>query len=171
MLGGSTKGRCVFKVGITACDIRSRNSIIIVCCLLLILLTACSIDNNLNVDDGFFSGNPCGPPCLLGIIPGVTKEAEALRILKDKDFQECEAFDKEKQGGIRGVSCRSSIRNSFRPYIGINFQLGTDIVNSIGFNPFHKITVEDVISKYGEPDTILVTEIGTSKIPHTSTLT
>lgn len=151
----------MFKVGITACDIRSRNSIIIVCCLLLILLAACSIDNNLNVnpdiDDGFFSGNPCGPPCLLGITPGVTKEAEAIKILKNKGiFQNCKVYNNENQGGIRGISCRS---------IGVSFQQGIDTVNGIGFSPFHRITMENVISKYGKPDTVLVTEVGTPEFP------
>jgi hypothetical protein len=138
--------------------------------LLLVLLAACSIYDdynvNLNIDDGFFSGNPCGPPCLLGIVPGVSKEAEVLKILRDKDFQECDAFNREDQGGIRGVSCRFSGRNNFRPYIGINFQPDTDIVNNVSYNPLHKITVGDVISRYGEPDAVFVAEIGTPEIPH-----
>jgi len=108
-------------------------------------------------EEGFFSGKPCAPPCFWSIVPGTTTEKEAIKILKVKGiFQSCKSYDKEVQGGARGITC---------PSLFIVFQQGTSIVDSIGYEPSRKITVEDVISKYGEPDTIFVTEMGIPEAP------
>ncbi len=110
-------------------------------------------------DDGFLTGQPCGPPCFWSIVPGITTEAETVEVLKTKGlFQNCEPFNNEARSGDRGIICR---------YIMVvGFQLGTDVVKDIGFRPIQKIIVADVIKKYGEPNGVSVIGTSTPETPH-----
>jgi hypothetical protein len=140
---------------------------VMVCCLLLGLLVACTprvpgtgAGAPAIGDGGFLSGEPCGPSCFWGIVPGVTTEAEATQILKARGLiEKCEAYDNEAESGSRGIYCRINT--------GIGFRRGTDIVDSVGFLPFHRITMEDVIAKYGKPNAVWVTRIGIPEYPET----
>ena len=127
-------------------------------CLLIVLTSACvpaMPGNSNNVppsigDGGFLSNNPCGPPCFQGIVPGTTTEHEAVQILQSQGlYYNCSSFNNEVSSGKRGVECGSSVN--------ISFQRGTDIVDAVSFGLSQKVTVADVIAKYGEPDTVLVT--------------
>jgi hypothetical protein len=90
--------------------------------------------------------------------PNITKEAEAIKILQARGlFQNCEAFNNEAQSGYRGINCRL--------IVSVAFQAGTDIVSVIGFEPSQKITVGEVIAKYGDPDSVLVTASGLPEHP------
>jgi hypothetical protein len=126
-------------------------------------LTATAIING-KYDGGFLSGEPCGPPCYYGIIPGITTKDDAIKKLRSNGlYQDCEEFDNTIQGGIRGVSCNIQ---------GISFQNDADIVNGIGFQPFRQITVSEVIDKYGEPNAVSVGPIGlTDRLPITTGMT
>lgn len=137
-----------------------------VCYLLLISVLACtpiipSGSKDLEVGDGgFLSGDPCGPPCFWGIVPGVTTEAETMQIFKARGlFEKCETYNNEAESGSRGLSCASSV--------GIVFRRNTDIVEEVGFKPSSRITVEDVIAEYGEPDFVLVTRTSIPEYPRT----
>jgi hypothetical protein len=130
---------------------------IVALCLLVNLPSACvpaMPGNSNNVpssmgDGGFLSSNPCGPPCFQGIIPGTTTEHEAVQILQSQGlYYNCSSFNNEVSSGKRGVECGSSA--------SISFQRGTDIVDAVSFGLSQKVTVADVIAKYGEPDTVLV---------------
>jgi len=144
---------------------------IAVCCLLFTSLLACSPTTpgsssvpqvayvgELGVrDGGFLSGEPCGPPCFWGIVPGETTEAEAIQILKavlGGVFEKCTVYNYEP----RGIGC-------FRPNLGIEFRKGTDIVDGVGFRPSDRITLEDVIAKHGEPDALYATADGIPSTP------
>ncbi len=99
-------------------------------------------------DGGFLSGEPCGPPCLLGITPNLTTEAEAVRLLKAKGlYNNCYIYNHEAETGLRGAACVPVSLAYFR---------GSDVVGSIGFQPSQPITVEMVIAKYGDPDAVSV---------------
>lgn len=108
----------------------------------------------LSIDDGgFLTGDPCGPPCFWNIVPGVTTEADA--------------FQKLESRGVNFDLCRRWQRNDLKEH-GIEcgaFRIifdDTRIVTGIGFQPSRVITVEDVISKYGEPDAVSVYVLGVS---------
>jgi hypothetical protein len=99
-------------------------------------------------DGGFLSGEPCGPPCFLGIIPGVTREEQAARQLSQMGlYEKCYATNNESEGGLRGTLCYKAAITYFR---------GTDIVGAIGFRPPQHLTVEMTITEYGEPDAVSV---------------
>lgn len=100
-------------------------------------------------DGGFLSGDPCGPPCFWGIVPGETTEAELMKVLESKGIlATCETYNHEERGGLRGINCGSRI------FIG--FEHDSEVVRGVGFIPSAALTVEDVIARYGEPDGVLV---------------
>ena len=103
-------------------------------------------------DGGFLSGEPCGPPCFWGITPGETREAEVVEILQERGaFEACEMFDSEDKGGYRGLECGSRVI--------IGFERGGDVVDGVGFNP-SGVTVQEVVAKYGEPESVQVGALG-----------
>ncbi len=105
-------------------------------------------------DGGLISGRPCSAPCFWGIRPGITREAEALRILKEKKiFPYCQLIDNESQSGTRGYDCGHMV--------SVDFQFGTDLVDGVGFRPSNGMTVGEVVSKFGPPDHVLVSSTGT----------
>jgi hypothetical protein len=106
----------------------------------------------LNIGDGgFLSENPCGPPCFFGIIPGVSSKADAITLLRSQGlYIDCSEYDNTSQGGVRGITCRTQ---------GLIFQNNADIVTGIGFQPPIKITVSDVIAKYGNPSAVGVAAV------------
>ncbi len=91
-------------------------------------------------DGGFLSEVPCGPPCFLNIIPGLTQVGEANRIIRAQPF---------------GSSCAetTSVLNC-QQIVQIGFQ--GDQVNMVSFKPANPITVAQAIQKYGPPDRIFV---------------
>jgi hypothetical protein len=104
-------------------------------------------------DGGFLSGEPCGPPCFLGIIPNVTKENEAVRILEEKGlYKNCNFVNNESESGLRGFTCS-------RHLVSVTFFPETNIVGGIGFDPSQEITIDMVIAKYGEPEAVMVSSI------------
>ncbi len=111
-------------------------------------------------DGGFLSGEPCGPPCFLSIVPGVTRETQAVKILAEKGlYQNCFSYNNEAESGLRGISCS---------FVGIAYYRGTDVIGSVSFNPSRNLTVEDVVTKYGNPDAVVVGTMGTpEEQPHT----
>jgi hypothetical protein len=109
-------------------------------------------------DSGFFTGQPCGPPCLWGITPGLTTVGGVLDVLKEKGMSnECDQFDNSQEAGGRGVICRGSVV----------FSVDGEIVEGIGFNPSQEITVAEVIEQYGEPNSVRVVARGVPEYPHT----
>ncbi len=98
-------------------------------------------------DGGFLSGDPCGPPCFWGIVPGETREAEVLAILQERGvYDACRAWDNEAESAGRGISCVSG-RTGFM----VSFGQGEDIVDVVGLGPSVNMTVQDVVARYGAP--------------------
>lgn len=128
--------------------------------LLLLLLSSCTgiferplpatFQNSHKGDfgeGGFLTGEPCGPPCFWGITPGVSTEDDLIKKANANDvFSQCMIFDYKKQGGIRGLYCRS---------IPMGFtDEGT--VGDITFYPSVDITLAQLIDLYGIPDGVYV---------------
>ncbi len=135
-------------------------------CTLIFILLACALpilgtENRLPLkfDSGFLSGKPCGPPCFHGIVPGVTDETTAAKILKSL-HGECREFNNEARGGFRGITCDSISM--------IGLTQGSDMVSHIGFKPSDELTVADVIRSFGEPNAVFVTRGGIPEYPKTA---
>ena len=104
-------------------------------------------------DGGFLSEETCGPPCFLGIIPNVTKEAEAIRILKERGlYKNCKFVNNESGSGLRVLNC-------LKHQVSVTFFPGTDVVGEIRFSLIQEVTVDMVIAKYGEPDSVFVSSM------------
>lgn len=112
---------------------------------------------------GGLSGEPCGPPCFWGIVPGQTTEAEAIAILQARGvFTQCEVYVRETYGCVRGIICPRSPPPSF----GISLSCEHNLVEGVSFGPSVKITVQDVIAKYGNPAGVLITLDGIPEKPY-----
>ncbi len=122
-----------------------------------ILTDSTIIDKTTGIGDGgFLSGEPCGPPCFLGIIPGYSTEIQVVEILRENGLF-CTSYDTEERGGSRGIHCPFGLNIGFKP--------DSDIVRGLGFRPSNEITIEEVISKIGEPDGLLVYPGGIPEAP------
>jgi hypothetical protein len=125
------------------------------------LLAACSGSAPDIEDGGFLSGEPCGPPCFWGIVPGETTEAEVKEVLQKRGvYNACETQISKFEEGGRGIDCKSQI------FIG--FEQGSDLVQAVYFKPSSRITVQEVVAQYGEPDGILMFSEGVPEHPRLS---
>jgi hypothetical protein len=120
----------------------------------LILSCNRSVPSKLPIGDGgFFSKQPCRPPCFFDIYPGSTTEENVENILKDRDFWEfCDRFDYEESGGQRGIKCNQTF--------SVYFQKGNKVVGGIGYIPETDMTVQKVITGHGEPNAVFVSISG-----------
>jgi len=109
-------------------------------------------------DGGLFSEIPCQAPCFAGINPGVTTENQIANIIQENNyFQNCTFEDKPNQG--RRIFCNGLV-------ISINKDNG--LADGIGFSPLLAFTLEDVVSKYGEPTTVWFALLGIPEAPEFS---
>ncbi len=90
-------------------------------------------------DGGFLSGEPCGPPCFLGIRPGLTRSSDARSVLNAPPFS--------------GSCVEASASINCREVIQVGFQGET--VNMVSFKPTTQITAGDLLGRYGPPDRAL----------------
>jgi hypothetical protein len=129
---------------------RVRACSVILMCLALSVCTYFPTKPTMDIGDGgFLSGEPCGPPCLWGIVPGETTEAEVVEILEQRGiYAACETRVSKFVEGSKGIDCGSRVF--------ISFEQGDDRVQGVYFKPSSSITVQEVIAKYGAPDGVLV---------------
>ncbi len=94
-------------------------------------------------DGGILSSEPCGPPCLWNIMPGVTTQAQALQNLQDHfDLQICS--NSKSSPEAQWIVCKPI-------FIKID---SNGIVEQIAFTPTRSIRIEQVITAYGQPNQI-----------------
>ena len=91
------------------------------------------------------SDNTCDKPCVLGITPGVTTKEQA-KIVVDKStlLSNCMEQDLSSQGGVQWIECNSK---------SFNIVFSDDIVERITLSP-SDLNVEQLIQRYGTPDTV-----------------
>lgn len=117
--------------------------------IVIVLLTGCipKQPNWTNNDPGvdLFYDETCAPPCLLGITPGLTSEAQAKEVVarSSETFKSCTVYNYTESGGIEGILCES---------VSIVFDMG--IVTEIGYTPKKTLTVKHLLDMYGEPDAV-----------------
>lgn len=113
-------------------------------------------------DGGLFSEMPCIAPCFANITPGVTTEEETIAIIHQDPlhFQNCRIEDLSNQYSFRD-------KNLYCYGLGMNISRKTNIITSINFGPEEKITLLQLIGKYGEPTSIDVSPDGTPEDPAT----
>lgn len=105
-------------------------------------------------DGGFLSGEPCGPPCFYGIVPGITSKQEAEQILSDLEVQ-CPVRDNLQDTlgrDLGGWICFGQLE--------IRYLLETEIVNFITFHLGERRSLQEVINVLGPPDFVIILDNG-----------
>jgi hypothetical protein len=117
----------------------------------------------LNVGDGgFLSGEPCGPPCFWGIIPGITTDDETNKLLESAGVQTSECKYSQRQNpDVNVIRCGP---------VGLGYEIGiaidtTGVVKDLGFAPEPPFSLGDVIAKYGNPDAVSVGRLSVTLVP------
>jgi hypothetical protein len=104
-------------------------------------------------DGGLISGKPCSAPCFLNIIPGMTLEKESLNILGTLgNIDNCDRWDAVKNGIEKGIGCDN---------VWIYFN-DEDIVSELSIKSSQRITVQQILDRYGDPDAVYVSAEGIS---------
>src|SRR6202142_3721933 len=101
-------------------------------------------------DGGLLSGKICGPPCFIGVIPGVTTKNDAITLLQSRGlFQDCTEIDTTKEGGGHEIICTHPTSA-----LAVSIANNGDLVSGISFPPSVEITVAQIIGKYGQPTVV-----------------
>jgi len=104
-------------------------------------------------EGGLLSGIPCSPPCYFGIIPGITPIDQVEDKLKKNN---------------RWVNCQEDISNPdakglYCDYVFIGYdRTKGNMVNGLGFTNDPNVTVEEIIKKFGSPDSVKLSSSGVS---------
>lgn len=126
-----------------------------------IIIPEPSVSSTLAIGDGgLLSGDPCSPPCFLGIEPGKTAETEVPMLLTQAGLSDvCEYhhyFDHIADDWIRGWYCQQII----------DIEISEEgIVNSIRFKLPSPVLLQSVIARHGEPDAVMVFDSGLPEYP------
>ncbi len=105
-------------------------------------------------DGGLLSGKPCAAPCFFGITPGETSKDQVASLLQEQGFHGCSGYS------INNVDCVERVKIIFTP--------STGIVNLLGYILDRTISVQEIISKYGRPDSVHVIGSGIPEAPATT---
>jgi hypothetical protein len=95
-------------------------------------------------DDGsLISEKPCGPPCYMGVTPGVTRLEKLIEILKGKDKNLVCTEVKIQDTKTHAMSCGNVIYIHFTD---------DQIIRTVYYLIQPPIPISEVIKKYGFPD-------------------
>lgn len=106
-------------------------------------------------DTSLIDGEPCGPPCWRGIIPGETSWSEARSILEDDPtLSDVEIRDEEETG---------EIALTFRRVDGVPCCLlyteNGELVDQMLFQLAPQMTLAQIVEEYGEPAYLSLSEV------------
>lgn len=123
--------------------------------LAFIVISCTNVQSNSIGDGGLISGEPCEAPCFYNIVPDSTNEDELRNIIREtKVLNPCKKYDFTNSGGNSGYSCANS-----------NLLIEKGLVTGLEFFPSSKIKLEDVFTKYGEPEKFVLKEENLPEYP------
>jgi len=109
-------------------------------------------------DGGLLTEVPCGPPCFYGIIPGDSSlEESKSALVKYGMINSCTIG----KNGLYSIICGNNT-------LQIGFTKDYDYLSVIFFYLEPGIPIEDVISKYGEPEFVMQIHGGTPEHQNSS---
>jgi hypothetical protein len=121
--------------------------------VLIILFVMSSGCEKRNIGTKSILENPCSPPCWQGIIPGVTTESEAEKILKKIAVTEKDPF-------LEPTSPYEIFEKStcwrFLDYGGVCLEEIGGIVQGIDITPIEKFNLDQLLALYGPPSHVLL---------------
>jgi hypothetical protein len=118
-------------------------------------LTSCQLaDHEPLVAQGLLAGEPCGPPCWQGLVPGTSTAAEVDEFLATSEYVEPGV---EKGRYVGGMEIRWYPR---WPHRGQNiFDLQDGVLQIMRMQVDSSVTLEQLMDRYGPPDKIASGEI------------
>ncbi len=125
--------------------VHNRISLKLNLCVCVIVLTACTVTLSEKIKDGgVISAEPCSAPCFWGITPGETAKNEVITILSQQNaIADCDINNYD-------IRCEHKILIEFN---------SDYVVDTVNFSPVHKITMQDVIERYGLPNAVEVLDL------------
>jgi hypothetical protein len=107
-------------------------------------------------DAGVLSGEPCSAPCVFGIRAGETPFDQVPLLLEKYGVSKCET---EPNISWIAIHCGGGRFN-------VQANTHTNLVNGIWFYPNDRISLGEILGKYGEPDYLLLTQNGVPDAPN-----
>ena len=111
-------------------------------------LTCCvPADHKPLVAGGLLAGEPCGPPCWQGLVPGTSTEAEVDEFLATSEYVEPGIEKSRYPGGLeirwypRWPRCEQSI-----------FDVQDGVLQIMRMHVDSRVTLGQVVDRYGPPD-------------------
>ncbi len=114
---------------------------------------------NTLVDDSLLSDIPCAAPCWQGIVPGKTSRSQALQILRNSPYVRDDSLEEAGTAETGGVTWWWSIPGR-RLQPSLVWQDG--IVREITLGLTYDLTVHQIVSKFGPPESL---DVGVGGVP------
>ena len=115
-----------------------------------------SITQRINIGDaGVLSGEPCSAPCVFGIQAGETQFDDVPLLLKKYGVSKCET---EPNISWVAIHCGAGRFN-------VQANTHTNLVNGIWFYPNDRISLGEILGKYGKPDYVSLSQNGNPVAP------
>ncbi len=114
---------------------------------------------NALVDDSLLSDIPCAAPCWQGIVPGETSRSQAMRILENSPYVRGDSL-KEAGTSVAGGATWWWNLPGRRLQPSILWQ--DDIVQEITLGLTYDLTVDQIVSKFGPPESL---DLGAGGVP------
>jgi hypothetical protein len=128
-----------------------------------LILVSCNMYPEMLSDRALLTGLPCDTPCWQNITPGITTHTQALAILENSPYilgGSIKQSGTQEQGG-----CLWEWRlPGRRQQPGLTWK--NEVVNEISLGLTYQISVEQVVSKYGLPEALDITQGGVPEHPY-----
>ena len=119
-------------------------------CLLAAIacLSSCSAQEPL-VAQGLLEGEPCGPPCFQGLVPGSSTEDEVRQFLRSGEYAvgPYSVIERSQQGVLVLTWDRRGLGGQKN-----EFQIQDDVLSLTSMYVDSDVTLEQVVNRYGAPD-------------------
>lgn len=115
------------------------------------------------VDDSLLSDTPCAAPCWQGIVPGETSRAQAMQILRDSPYVFDDSLEESGTSELGRVVWRWCVPGR-RLHPNISWQ--NDTVQEITLGLTYDLTVDQIVSKFGEPEALSAVSGGVPEFPY-----
>ena len=110
---------------------------------------SCAATQEPLVAQGLLEGEPCGPPCFQGLVPGSSTEEDVRQFLRSGEYTvgPYAAIERSQQGVLvlkwdrRGLGGQKN-----------EFQIQDDVLTLMGMYVDSDVTLEQVVNQYGAPD-------------------
>ena len=111
-------------------------------------LCSCAPEPEALVAQGLLTGEPCGPPCFQGLVPGSSTEDDVRQFLRSGDYAVGPyAVFQRTHGGVlvmmwdrRGLGGQKN-----------EFQIQDDVLSLMSMYVDSDVTLEQVVNRYGAP--------------------